>query len=296
MKKIFTVLLGVSFTFLLSQKVELKEVTDSAQTFTGKIAGIPITIQLNYAGVVDCNQYQHYVDGWYYYDKYKKKIPLTGIYDYHSNLSLYNFGPQQKQKSKLLKSRITTLQKVEKTDTIAQELAPKESLIIENVSYMEGPVTGHFYLNKKVQPITLSTTNVMIYRFNNYLFLPNNKKINTYDFINKAGGNELISYVSGEHGNRVLLYFEQTSNFNACGQCGASDGEKGYRVLHFTKDWNYKSYEEFTSESCWDSMYNTKKTTSKDGKTIVYKIGQSDSLPAHTLTVNIPNASVKKSK
>ncbi|MGH1518810.1 hypothetical protein [Chryseobacterium sp. JK1] len=296
MKKIFTVLLCVSFTFLFSQKVELKEVTDSAQTFTGKIAGIPITIHLNYTGVVDCNQYQHYVDGWYYYDKYKKKIPLTGIYDYYGNLSLYNFGSQQKQKSKIFKSQITSLQKVEKTDTIAQKLIPKESIILQDVSSTKGPVAGHFYLDKKVQPIALSTSNVMIYRFNNYLFLPHNKKINTYDFINKAGGNKLISYSSGENGNRVLLYFEQTSNFNACGQCGASEGEKGYRVLYFTKDWNYKSYEEFTIESCLDSMYDTTKTTSKDGKTIEYKIGQSDSLPAHTLTVNIQNASVVKSK
>ncbi|MFZ4930638.1 hypothetical protein [Chryseobacterium sp. Mn2064] len=296
MKKIFTVLLYISFTFLFSQQVELKKVIDSSQTFTGKIADIPITIQLNYTGVVDCNQYQHYVDGWYYYDKYKKKIPLTGIYDYYGNLSLYNFGSQQKQKSKVFKSRITSLQQVEKTNEIAQKLLPKESIILENVSVITKPVTGHFYFDKKVQPIAMSTRNVMIYRFNNYLFLPNNKKINTYDIINKTGGNELISYTSGENGNRVLLYFDEPSNLNACGQCGASDGEKGYRILYFTKDWNYKSYEEFPIESCWDSMYDTTKTTSTDGKTIEYKIGQSDSLPAHTLTINISNASVTKSK
>lgn len=296
MKKIFTVLFYLSFTLLFGQKVELKKVIDSAQTFTGKIAGIPITIQLNYTGIVDCNQYQHYVDGWYYYDKYKKKIPLTGIYDYYGNLSLYHFGSQQKQKSKLFKSQITSLQKVEKTHEIAQKLGPQESIILEMISLTKGPVNGHFYLNKKTESVLLSTSNVMIYRINNYLLLPNNKKINTYDFINKTGGNELISYSSGENGNRVLLYFDEPSNFNACGQCGASDGEKGYRVLYFTKDWNYKSYEEFPIESCWDSMYDTTKTVSKDGKTIEYKIGPSNSLPAHTLTVNIQNASVAKSK
>ncbi|RXM37488.1 hypothetical protein BOQ62_22595, partial [Chryseobacterium sp. CH21] len=38
--------------------------------------------QLHYDGIPDCNLYQHFVDGWYYYDKYQKKIPLTGLYDY----------------------------------------------------------------------------------------------------------------------------------------------------------------------------------------------------------------------
>jgi hypothetical protein len=96
---------------------------------------------------------------------------------------------------------------------------------IRRISLNKNPIPGHFIGIKKFC-LKLFTGNVMIYRFNNYLFLPNNKKINTYDFINKAGGNELISYSSGETGNRVLLYFEQVSNFNACGQCGASDGKR----------------------------------------------------------------------
>ncbi|WP_126653149.1 hypothetical protein [Chryseobacterium aureum] len=296
MKKVFTVFFFCFFIYALCQKVELKKVTDTSQTFTGEIAGIPIKIELNYTGIVDCHQYQHYVDGWYYYDKYKKRIPLTGIYDYYGNLSLYNFGTKQKQKSKLLKEQITSLQKVEETDEIAQKLLPLEYFIFEEVNRSKYPVSGHFYLGKKIHPVKLSTGNVMIYRLNNDLFLPNNKKINTYDFINKAGGNELISYASGENGNRVLLYFEQTSNFNACGRCGASEGEKGYRVLYFTKDWNYKNYQEFLIESCLENIYDATKIKSKDRQTIQYKIGKSDSTPAHTLTVDIKNASVVKSK
>lgn len=296
MKKSFTVFFFLFLTFFFCQKVELKKVTDSSQTFIGEIGGFPITIHLNYTGVVDCNLYQHYVDGWYYYDKYQKKIPLTGIYDYYGNLSLYNFGSKQKQKSKSLKEQITSLQNIEKTNEIAQKLSPQESIIFEKPSLNKNPIPGHFYRDKKVLPIKLFTGDVIIYRYNNYLFLPNNKKINTYDFINKAGGNELISYSSGENGNRVLLYFEQTSNFNACGQCGASDGEKGYRVLYFTKDWNYKKYEEFLTESCWDNIYDTTETKSKDKSTIQYKVGKSDSTPAYTFTVDIKNASIVKSK
>ena len=75
MKKNFQCLLFFSSLFYRS-KVELKKVTDSSQTFTGEIGGIPITVELSYTGIVDCDQYQHYVDGWYYYDKYKRKSRL----------------------------------------------------------------------------------------------------------------------------------------------------------------------------------------------------------------------------
>lgn len=292
----FTLLFSFSFAFFLCQKVELKKVTDSSQVFKGEIAGVPITIQLNYTGIIDCDQYQHYVDGWYYYDKYQKKIPLTGIYDFYGNLSLYNFGAKQKQNTKSFKEEITSRQKVERANEIVQKLTPQESIIFERPDPKKNTISGYFYLNKKAQPAKLFTGNNMIYRYNNYLILPNNKKINTYDFINKAGGNELVSYTSGENGNRVLLYFEEVSNFNFCGMCGASDGEKGYRVLYFTKDWNYKNYEEFLTESCRENIYDTTQVKSKDGKTIQYKVKKSDFSPAYTLTVNIQHASVVKSK
>lgn len=295
MKKIFIALFLPFFIVCFSQKVELKSVTDSSQIFKGQIAGIPITMQLNYAGIADCSLYQYFVDGWYYYDKYQKKISLTGVYDY-GKLSLYNFGTQQKQNSQKLKDLITSPQKVEKTDEFAQALNPKEYILFDRDYTKKSIISGSFHLATKAQPAELLTENNMIYRYNNYLFLPNHKKINTFDFINQAGGNELISYTSGENGNRVLLYFEHTSNFNACGRCGASEGEKGYRVLYFTKDWNFKNYEEFLTESCMESIYDTSKTKSKDRKTIQYKVGKSAFSPPYTFTVDIKNASVVKSK
>lgn len=294
MKKLLTLLFSLSLTFFLCQKVELKKVTDSSQIFKGEIAGVPFTMQLYFAGIADCSLYQYFVDGWYYYDKYQKKIPLTGIYDY-GKLSLYNFGAKQKQNSKSFRDSITSPQKVEKTSEIAEALHPKESIIFEQ-NDKENPILGNFYLSEKTQPAKLFTGNDMIYRYNNYLILPNNKKINTFDFINKHGGNQLISYASGENGNRVLMYFEESSNFNACGRCGASEGEKGYRVLYFTKDWNYKNYEEFLTESCLENMYDTKETKSKDLKMLTFKVNKTESASAYTFTVDVKNASVRKSK
>ncbi|WP_390450236.1 hypothetical protein [Chryseobacterium sp. Alg-005] len=268
--------------------------TDSSQIFKGEIAGMPVTMQLNYAGIVDCNQYQHFVDGWYYYDKYQKKIPLSGIYD-HGNLNLYHFGGKQKQVFKTFQGKITSIRTIEKVDSIAKTLKPKE--ILDFTSHNESnEITGHFYLKSKMHSAKLSTKNNMIYRYNNYLILPHNKKINTYDVIDRYGGNELISYKSDNTGNRVLLYFERASNFNFCGMCGASDGEKGYRVLYFTKDWNYKRFEEFLTESCLTNIYETTETKTKDPKVIKFNIKKTTTSPAYTLTVDMKNASVVKSK
>ncbi|REC48863.1 hypothetical protein [Chryseobacterium pennipullorum] len=294
MKKIFILLFSLNLTFFLCQKVELKKVTDSSQIFKGNIAGVSITMQLDYTGIVDCNQYQHFVEGWYYYDKYQKKIPLTGVYD-EGDLFLYHFGNKQKQQTKALKEKITSPRSVEKTDSIARKLNPTEILNFKrNDSHKD--ISGNLFLGKTTHEATLYTKNSMIYRYNNYLILPNHKKINTFDIINRAGGNSLISTASDESGNRVLLYFEQVSNFNYCGMCGASDGEKGYRVLYFTKDWNYKSYDQFLTESCREGIYDGVVTKSKDAKILKFAIKKTSTSPGYTFSVDLSKASVKKSK
>lgn len=295
MKKILILLLFFKFIFTYCQKIELKSVTDSSQTFKGEIGGNAITMELNFDGIVDCHQYQHFVKGWYYYDKYKKKIPLTGVYDL-AYLYLYNFSNQQNKSSKFLRENITNLQLVAKTDSIAKVLKPKEIIILQSDYSNKKNISGNFYIENKVYPAELFTKDSRIYRFNNYLILPNNKKINTYDLLNPAGGNKLISYASDKSGNRVLLYFEEVSNFNFCGMCGASDGEKGYRILNFTNNWNFKNYEDFLIESCRENIYSTKITKNKNSKVLQFNFDKTTNSPAYILTVDMKNATVVKSK
>lgn len=293
MKKTLTFLFCLSLTFLFCQKIELKKITDSSQVFKGEINGIPITMQLDYSGITDCHQYQHFVDGWYYYDKYRKKIPLTGIYSL-GEIYLYNFGDRQKKNSKLFKEKITG-KNIIQIENIAESLKPEEAFIFPEQD-ADQDVSGSFTMKNKNLPARLLTKDSRIYRFNNYLMLPGSKKINTYDIISKAGGNELISYASDKSGNRVLLYFEEVSNFNYCGMCGAGDGEKGYRVLYFTKDWNYKSFDEYLTQSCLQNIEDTKMTRNKDSKTLTFSIQKTSVSAGYTLTVDVKNASVTKSR
>lgn len=292
MKKTFAFLLVLNISFFFAQKVELKKVTDSFQVFRGEIDGIPVTLQLNYDNIIDCHQYQHFVDGWYYYDKYKKKIPLTGVYNL-GDLYLFNFGNEQKRAAKLFKDTMTR-DLIEKSDSIAKKLNAKEIISISGQD-TDKEATGTFSMANKSLPIRLYTRDTRIYRFNDYITVPGAKRIDTYDFINKAGGNQLISYTSGTSGNRVLLYYEEPSNFNYCGRCGASEGEKGYRVLYFTNDWNFKNYEDYPTESCLDNIYDSTSVRLKDSKTLKISVKPSDSA-AYTLLVDIKNAKVTLSK
>lgn len=292
MKKTFAFLLVLNISFFFAQKVELKKVTDSFQVFRGEIDGIPVTLQLNYDNIIDCHQYQHFVDGWYYYDKYKKKIPLTGVYNL-GDLYVFNFGNEQKRAAKLFKDTMTR-DLIEKSDSIAKKLNAKEIISISGQD-TDKEATGTFAMANKSLPIRLYTRDTRIYRFNDYITVPGAKRIDTYDFINKAGGNQLISYTSGTSGNRVLLYYEEPSNFNYCGRCGASEGEKGYRVLYFTNDWNFKNYEDYPTESCLDNIYDSTSVRLKDSKTLKISVKPSDSA-AYTLLVDIKNAKVTLSK
>jgi hypothetical protein len=295
MKKVLILLLFLKLIFTYGQKIALKSVTDSSQTFKGEIGGNAITMELNFDGIVDCHQYQHFVKGWYYYDKYKKKIPLTGVYDL-ANLYLYNFGNQQNKSSNFLHENILNLQLVAKTDSIAKVLKPKEIIILKSDYSNKKNISGNFCIENKIYPVELFTKDSRIYRLNNYLILPNNKKINTYNLIDPLGGNELISYISDRSGNRVLLYFEEVSNFNFCGMCGASDGEKGYRILSFTNNWNFKNYKDFLIESCRENIYYNKITKNKNSKILKFNFDKTKNSPAYILTVDVKNATVLKSK
>lgn len=74
--------------------------------FTGKAVledengrGYPITIHFSlFEGSSDFHAFS--VEGWYYYDRYKTKIPLVGILDYNG-LVLFNFKDDTKMKQVL---------------------------------------------------------------------------------------------------------------------------------------------------------------------------------------------------
>lgn len=41
--------------------------------------------------IIDCDVYEWFIEGWYYYDKYKIKILLSGYLN-NCDIKLYNYG------------------------------------------------------------------------------------------------------------------------------------------------------------------------------------------------------------
>ena len=97
MKNITIVILLLLTTQLFAQEncPRVEQVVVKDKIFHGQIDKYPITLYLKF------NQYSHYhagvysMEGWYYYDKVKTKIPLIGLYNY-PKLTLYNFNDTTK--------------------------------------------------------------------------------------------------------------------------------------------------------------------------------------------------------
>jgi len=73
----------IFFSLLLSAQnkagVQLKRDWKSSKIFKGSIAGKPITLNLEYATHSGWNDKVYSVQGYYYYDTFKQKIPLAGF-------------------------------------------------------------------------------------------------------------------------------------------------------------------------------------------------------------------------
>ena len=92
MKTIFTFCFFIISIFIYSQNnYKVVETNEKSTVFRGTIEGSPITMYLEKKEIIDCDIYDTYVDGWYYYDKYKIKIYLNG-FSKNCDLKLFNFG------------------------------------------------------------------------------------------------------------------------------------------------------------------------------------------------------------
>jgi hypothetical protein len=110
------------------------------------------------------------------------------------------------------------------------------------------------------------------------------------------GGNAFYAMKEDKTENRVIFSFESISNHNACGMCGASEGEKGYRIIYFDKQWKVIKTKEYLIESCLSNIYDTK-TLKETNALIEYKVGNdemSEDGKSYILVIDKENATITK--
>jgi len=286
-------LLFILSAFLAFSQNEVKYITEDSRTFKGSINGAPVTLFLQNKAIIDCNLHDRFIDGWYYYDKYKIKIPLSG-YSYHCDMRLYHFGKNHRIDAK--KAAENASQST--IDSIYANADHTEALLFDRCYYTGEKVTqwkGAFKTKTQTAAIIINASNISIGREYEYFKLPDSKTIDLRKIFPGYGGNKFFSLTGDQKENRLIFYFESISNHNACGRCGASDGEKGYRIIYFDKSWRIKKTAEYLTESCLENIYDTE-IIKKTKDLTAYAIKDPDGSLRYQLIVDKANSKIEKSK
>ncbi|KMQ72112.1 hypothetical protein [Chryseobacterium koreense] len=282
MKKMITFcfLLGSIFLFaqFIDPKISLQKDWQTSATFKGKVAGQPITMYLEYLGHSGWHDKVFTVKGWYYYDKYKQKIPLMGFYN--GNLMLYNFDSEQGFK-----------QISDEESFCWTSPCPEFSNYNEFLQISQGSgksQNGKMKHNGKQYRIQIFKDDLDITLRNEWLNLPNGKKYNLRRVLDEYGGNEIISTFEDKKENRILFYFERDSNFNKQGFCGASEPETGYRILTFDKHWKIRKFQVYSTNSCLANVFYHKEYKTKYDFVKAFFVVYENTL--NLLVLNLKNA------
>lgn len=254
MKKILLTafLLGSAFIFAQKNKLEfiyLERFSVSSNTFKGTIASKPITVHLKFVDLAgsQMGNDEYFVKGWYYYDHIKKPIKLIGFYQF-GDYTLYHFKNEKDKKN----YETVRYYSLEKQDSLALKNKVTEIIKFNFDEYSDKPYTslkGKYFGNNKILKTKLLTDDGNIFYDYELIKLPNGKVYNTRKIIPDYPGNILKSCTIGKSENRILLEFNHLSNPRGRGACYA-DIDKGYRMLTFDKNWNFKKVESYETYSC----------------------------------------------
>lgn len=288
MKKIFTFCFLLGSIFLFSQyihpKIRLEKKWDTANTFKGQVAGEAITMRLEFLKHSGWHDKVFSVKGWYYYDRIKKKIPLMGFYN--GNLMLYHFKKEE------------DYEKIKNEETFCwTQPCPEYSDYNEFINITQDSLKiqkGFLTKNHKKYPIKLFTDNLDITPRNELLYLPNGKKYNLRELLDEYGGNKIVSTYIGEKENRIVFFYERTSNFNHQGFCGADVPETGYRLLTFNKNWEVKKIQVYSTNSCLIKTFLNKEYKTKYDYIKAYYVTNHDN-SLNLIIVNLKNSTIGSS-
>lgn len=295
-KEIVFIILLFSGILFSQNKVEPK--TTESRIFKGTIQGQPITLFLKNVEIIDCSLYGNHIEGWYYYDKYKIKIPLNGYsgYPHFWDMKLYYFGKNHQKKAKdVLKKRTVYAADI---DSIYRYSNYDEILTFKRI-WSGKKITswkGAFKNHQKTAEIIIDSDDLLITKFYDYFTLPNGKRIDLLKIFKSYQGHKFYAMTKERNENRIIFYYDTISKADACGYCGA-DKNLGYHILYFDKNWKIKKWEEYPINDCFTMTYA--QTIAKNKNGAKYFIKGSKNLegkeqPPYYLIVDKKQSTIKK--
>ncbi len=258
--------------------------------FKAKIKNEFITVYLKKEYIIDCTDGNKTIKGWFFFDKNKIKIPLDGFL-VDKEIRVYNFHPNFKKSQEIFENKHTEFNTDELKDQIYW-LDYRLEKIYQNSNpnyffeFYDNNTGIYNKAGKKVK-FVFQGNGIFFARHQEFFTLPNFKKI-----ILDGWGfryHKFLSLKKDKNENRILFYFSELPNPNACRRCGGGDLTEGYSILYFDKKWKFKKDVQHYFYFCRADIVSKKKFTDKNK--IKYLIKEKNEF--YNLEINKKNSTVK---
>lgn len=277
----------ITLTCFSQQKnISIENFRTNDRIFYGSIDGkYDITIYLKVENFSEDHLYVFSVKGWYYYDKVKKNIPLVGVFNPMTGLTLFNTNDKIFEK-KILDFDFSGVvwDKLDKIETFKNY---NEKFFISN-----NQKDNTWSNNTKNLKLTLNNDPQDIYVFEDFKFLKiGSSIINLSNYHLNYKTLKIISKKTSVSQIRLLLKYEQSGNPNIQGMCGAAT-DFGYIILVINNKNELIEFEEIEIENCREST-NSQQLEKDNKKILKYKITDLKDDKENSKTIIIDTESIR---
>ena len=285
-QRIFLLLIIVSLSFYAQKKnISIEQFRTNDRILQGTIDNKhEITIYLKLEKYSDDHLYIYSVKGWYYYDNIKKKIPIFGVFNAMSGLTLFSANDLSFEK-KILNFDLPGVVIWDKLDEIEKFDNYSEKLVIAN-----DKVENSWSNKKKKLKLTINNFED-IYIFKDFKFLKiGNSRVDLSGYNLHGKDLKIISKKISLTEVRILLKYEQFGNPNVQGMCGGAT-DFGYIILVFNNKNDLAQLDEFEIENCRGFIFSEDlKVDNK--KKLKYKITDSSGNKENSRFLTIDTESI----
>lgn len=273
--------------FSQQKNISIESFRTNDRIFYGSIDDkYDITIYLKVENFSEDHLFVYSVKGWYYYNKQKKNIPLVGVYNPMTGLTLFNttdkvFG------EKILEFDFTGVV-WDKLDEIEAFKNYNEKFFISNI-----PKEANTWSNNaKNLKLTINNELEDIYVFEDFKFLKiGSSIINLSNYHLNYRDLEIISKKTSTSEIRLLLKYEQFGNPNIQGMCGGAM-DFGYIILVINTKNELIQFEEIEIENC-RAFIHSEDLQEKNKKILKYKITDSNGDKDNNKIITIDTESIR---
>jgi len=273
--------------FSQQKNISIESFRTNDRIFYGSIdEKYDITIYLKVENFSEDHLYVYSVKGWYYYNKVKKNIPLVGVFNPMTGLTLFNTT------DKIFEQKILNFDFSgvvwDKLDEIETFKNYNEKIFISN-----NPKENNTWSNNtKNLKITINNELEAIYVFEDFKFLKiGSSKINLSKYNLNYNDLKIISKKISTSETRLLLKYEQSGNPNIQGMCGGAT-DFGYIILVINNKNELIQFEEIEIENC-RGFISSENLQENNKKILQYKITDSGDDKEISKTITIDTESIR---